>query len=367
MNILIVNQHLSRKLGGSEIQCDIIANELALRGHEVLYYAVGGADEASNRAYRIYSGTPNLNDLHKACKAFRPHVAYWRHNRKGLREGMRVMAGQGIPVVFAVSNANDLRKWAFRDTVVRTAETASEKAAALGRELVRCWRHRLSYSALRRAAAITVLNEDLLPSVSTARVRFIPNTVSRIGKNEFVWHRPYVMWAASLKPIKRPECYISLASKLDAHGVDFLMVGEIQSDRYAWVREAAALPSNCYYLGSVPPETVNGMLENALMLVHTCEPEGFGNVFIQAWMAGVPTVSLSHDPGGYILKHDLGFVSGSLDQLETDVRELLNDDGLRKAMGAAAKAFASEVFDVANSVGMLEELLEEVARSEHDS
>jgi len=42
MRIAIINQHPDFTLGGSEIQCDLFAQELAARGHEVYYLAING-------------------------------------------------------------------------------------------------------------------------------------------------------------------------------------------------------------------------------------------------------------------------------------------------------------------------------------
>ena len=54
MKIAIVNQHPTDMLGGSEIQCDIIARTLVEFGHEVDYIAVGGHDcDAYEVPYRV--------------------------------------------------------------------------------------------------------------------------------------------------------------------------------------------------------------------------------------------------------------------------------------------------------------------------
>ena len=41
MNVLIINQHISDVLGGSEIQCNNLALGLQKRGHSIVYAATG--------------------------------------------------------------------------------------------------------------------------------------------------------------------------------------------------------------------------------------------------------------------------------------------------------------------------------------
>jgi hypothetical protein len=42
MKILIINQHISDALGGSEMQCDLIAHGLTNLGHQVIYGFITG-------------------------------------------------------------------------------------------------------------------------------------------------------------------------------------------------------------------------------------------------------------------------------------------------------------------------------------
>ncbi len=55
MNLLIINQHPSDSLGGSEMQCDLIARGLTERGHQVVYASVGSMrkEEYPGLPYRV--------------------------------------------------------------------------------------------------------------------------------------------------------------------------------------------------------------------------------------------------------------------------------------------------------------------------
>ena len=78
--------------------------------------------------------------------------------------------------------------------------------------------------------------------------------------------------------------------------------------------------------------------------VHTCNPEGFGNNFIQAWLQGKPTITIFFDPDNIIEEQNLGFYSKTFNNLVLDTEKLINDKILRDSMGKRAREFARENF-----------------------
>jgi len=176
----------------------------------------------------------------------------------------------------------------------------------------------------------------------------------------FRWSRPYVAWVANLKPAKNPESFIALAKALQDSDVDFLMVGSIQSSDYKYVEQPNLLPPNCIYMGSRSIEEVNGILQDSLFLVHTCEPEGFPNVMIQAWQRETPVVSLYYDPDGIIESQGIGYLARDEEGLARYSSRLIRDGELRLAMGARASAFAQKEFDLGRNINKLEKFLAEI-------
>tara|TARA_R110000868_G_scaffold372687_1_gene636497 strand:- start:1653 stop:2750 length:1098 start_codon:yes stop_codon:yes gene_type:complete len=342
MNVVIVNRHVDDVLGGSEMQCDNIASELFERGYSVTYVApAGDINKNYNRKYSVIPTQSNSRAISQAIIGQNPDVVYWRLNKHHFYGVAKTLNNKKIPIIFAVSHIDDTRKYNYLSS---PKQSYKEALKAIKQALT----SRLNYLGFKYVSAVTYLNESYLGSLPVEFESFVPNSVSEVAE-EFFWHRPFILWVANIKKAKRPELFLQLAEKLRDENVDFLMVGAMMSKLYSWLEDEKEM-ENFKYLGPRSVAQVNGMLRSALMLVHTCEPEGFGNNFIQAWLAGKPTVSLGFDPGGYIEKYHLGGVAhDNADLFTKQVRDLIRDANLRSSIGQQARVFASSHFSIANT------------------
>ena len=105
----------------------------------------------------------------------------------------------------------------------------------------------------------------------------------------------YVLWAATVKPLKRPELFIELARRLPDGR--FVMVGgpsvdlvDAQGYVEQVARDASTAP-NVKLVGYVPYAEVGAYFDGASVFVNTSNYEGLPNTFMQSWYRGVPTVS----------------------------------------------------------------------------
>jgi glycosyltransferase involved in cell wall biosynthesis len=96
---------------------------------------------------------------------------------------------------------------------------------------------------------------------------------------------------------------------------------------------------NIRWLGHVPYARVGELFEGAHVLLHTGngQQEGFPNVFLQAWAAGLPVVSTGVDPDGLLSGGGLGLCVDSAEQAAAAVARLKADAGLRQAIGVRAR------------------------------
>ena len=351
MKIAIVNNHMAGGLGGSELQCHLIATGLAEKGHDISYIASNGSvivGKTSNLSYPVISVKPNGYAIATAIIREKSDSVYWRFNKRHIRKVLKLLSRRGIPLVFAVSSDADLQ-YLDRTPIRRISDPV--------RAIYRFIRSIYEISSYRHVSSFTVLNPELIELVPHNSVFFVANSVP-LDQVNFTWPRPYIVWVANIKPRKRPEEAIALGPMLDALGVDLLMVGSIQHSDYQRVMDTVHLPRNVYYLGKKSVEEVNGILSGALFHVHTCMPEGFGNIFIQAWFMGRPSVSLGYDPGGYLSRHEIGITAEDNREKfsETIKRWILNREELCR-YGHNALKIANMEFTTTRMIDQVEEIL----------
>ena len=354
MKILIINHHPQDIIGGSEMQCDLLASQLTRMGHLVVYLAVNGRQETYNIPYTVERASLRWRDLRKIIRNHHPDVIYWRFNKRHFLSTMLLFALLHVPVVFAISHINDVKQWSHK---------IRQDAPDLGGKIWQwCQSIRPAFSSRINHFGWWFVRGVVAQLASqTGYIRGKPSIVIANSVDAecvpFTWAKPFVIWAGSIKQSKRPEQFLELARHLQDAPVDFLMVGEIVHRNYKQQIEQAAVLPNFHYLGVKSYHELNGIIQQAQLLVHTCEPEGFPNVFIQAWMQGTPTVSAYYDPDQMIQREQLGLYSGTFAQFQKDVRGLLINETLRKEIGQRAKQFAEARFGLETNVKQLEMFL----------
>lgn len=347
MNITIVNKHKDDLIGGSEVQCDLIASVLVKRGHTVNYVAPGGNQSEYKVPYTVLKCEMEAGDILDKIIESNPDVIYWRFNKNFFYRVAKEVDKRDIPFIFAASHISDLNPWFYK-----------KKSGIRGRitYLIKSyWNHR----GFAYVDALTVNNKEFLGTLNFSPQHHIPNGMIR-DFEPFEWNKPYCAWISSIKQVKRPEKMIQLAENFSNKEVDFIMVGKVQEKSYNWFLKKK-FSSNLHYLGEKSLEEVNGILRSAQVHIHTCYPEGFPNVFIQAWLQGTPSVSLGFDPNGLIKEHQMGFCANDdWNIFKEKIAYLLNNPQKRVEMGENAQLFASDIFSTEKTVDKIEEVIQSI-------
>lgn len=337
MKIAIINAHYSEILGGSEIQCHQIAKGLTELGMDVTYLAVGGYNNSSTFPYQICAVDKSAAAIVNACASLRPTVIYWRFNKNFLASVLQQVKPLQIKVVFSVSHIHDLEPFAYKP--IPNLSVLSRVKRRLG-HLIKGFQFQ---RAFKKLDGVICNNPTHLNLIQHPNKIYIPNSPF-LEFTAFSWPKPYVAWVGNIKAHKHPELFIDLAKSLASTGVDFLMVGDIQQQAYEYLNTKSALPNNFHYLGAKEIFETNGIIKSSMFLVHTCEPEGFPNVFLQAWGFGKPVISLQFDPADLLKREQIGFHSRDYVQFVEDANQLIEDPTLRTQVGDRANAYLKEHF-----------------------
>jgi len=335
MKIAIINRHKKDTYGGSEVQCDIIARQLENFGHEIIYLAIEGKRKYSN-TYKTVS-VNSSGDIVEACRHEQPDIIYWRYNKNHFLKTTWQLSELSIPIVFAVSHINDIKRW--KTAVLEEHKNFFKKLVIYLATGINHWWNHLGF---RYVSGVVVNNEQFLKSVSNPSKIHIQSSVENHLKS-FSWKKPYIVWVSSLKPAKRPEVCIDVAKALKEKGIDVLMIGPIQKSGFENFKHSIENFKNLHYLGAKPNKVVNGAIYESICLIHTGKPEGFPNVFMQAWQYGKPVVSLEYDPDQLLESKGLGLVSNDdLNTFNTNIKRIIDNKKLRNKLSASAKSYSDK-------------------------
>jgi len=202
---------------------------------------------------------------------------------------------------------------------------------------------------LRRSDRIVVQHEGQLTQLAPilkSKASILPGIVGQtVEVKPHAAGRNYVAWVGVLRQHKRPDLLLEIATLLP--DVPFVVCGGISSfmtpQGYAEpIVEGLKALSNVQYLGQVAPSKTLEIIGNAAMLLSTSDLEGFPSVFLEAWAAGTPVVSLNIDPDGVIQRKTLGAVSGTIEGAVRDITTLMNSTERREEMSLRARQHVKE-------------------------
>ncbi len=357
MKVVVVNRHVEDVMGGSEMQCDNISRGLTDKGHEVVFVAPAGKPGRDyKRNYKVVPVASDAKAIADAVLAQNPDIVYWRFNKYFFYRSAKAIAAKNIPIVFALSHVSDTQLWSSRDKMFKGP---IQFLRAVKQGLVNLYNHQ----GHNHTAAATTMNMDFYDRLPAKKKYFVPNSVDDAAV-PFSWPRPFVIWVSNIKTQKQPELYVKLARELNNRDIDFLMVGSIHALDYKWLETEHERTPNFRYIGPKTLHEVNGILEESLFMVHTCNPEGFGSIYIQSWLKKKPTVSFAFDPDQYIEKHKLGgFANRNWPLFVNQTARLIDDPAYRKEIGERAYDFAYNQFSIAKTVNEAEAVLKDVLAS----
>ena len=365
--LFVIQHHISRVTGGTEMQAWMLAAELARRGWDV-HYASEMNDVPVPAVLESVTlhGLPenpdywrgNREPLRRLMERLRPDVIYTRVFSRYL--GYAVMdAPPGAFTVWSTAARYDGYAWPYLAYGLR-----GTRGLSFFRRLpVHLYHNHLARFGRKHAHLILAQQSEQQRDLARLGIpsEILRNSHLPVPENNLQRHEspPVVLWVDTVKQWKRPEVFIELARRCQDVSAEFLMIGRIEHDHYKKLLAAAARDlSNFRYGGFVPPAQVPEVFRRAHLHVKTSQPlEGFPNTFVEAWLHGVPVVSLETDPEGFLNEQHLGACLPSVDAMEQTIRHLLSHPDRRREIGLRARQFAEREFDLKNNVDRFERLL----------
>jgi glycosyltransferase involved in cell wall biosynthesis len=193
--------------------------------------------------------------------------------------------------------------------------------------LIPYWFYRFGMHFVTTTVAQNRLQADGFDTVFRKPTTIIQNAVAEPDSIPDI-EKDMVLWVGRNLPKKHPELFADLARRLPQHR--FVMIMAPNPGQEDWMyRELESEVDNFEYKGFLPFHETQDYFFRARVFACTSDREGFPNVFLQAWQAKCPVVSLTIDPDGVIEKYALGRVSKDLMTMSEDIDLLMTDDALR--------------------------------------
>lgn len=373
MRITVVTYfYPAERMGGAEYQTLLIAQGLAGLGHDVVFLSTDSDEEGEFEAgkitvlkipgWRTVGWALHRQLVTEAVQESAPDICYVRVFDE-LATIMPLCGKAGVPVVSTSCHSMETSPFLLGYHPIETIAYLRSLETIL---------HLRSFLSIRSSAVHVCNTKSLQRKIQRwfprKPIRMIPNG-SPVPPPEHIHLESsgQVIWVNRLQLWKRPEVLVELARRLPQFR--FVMIGGVTSGRRYAQRLRAVLqqaPANFQYLGRMPIDQVNAMISRSDLLLYTSLPvEGFGNSFLQAWFRGVPTVSLSFDLDGILEREGVGRCSRTFEQLVADVKELMEDEAIRRDMGRRAREYAVRHHSAEKMVADYEALFKEVVGKDH--
>lgn len=318
--------------GGGEKQISLLAIALTRLGHKVVFvdynisedfttkegievHCIKGYNEgirflrAFNRLKLIYLKLKNQKADVYYCRIrdFRHILAYWVSRR--------------VKAKFILALASDLD---VKDTRTRLKYLYfAEKAGvwwlfnSLLSEIVYSWLLRNSDMVLvqHEGQKQSLLQKRIQSTILSNLIELNDAPLTRGGeRNDFCY-------VGSLDRRKGLIDFFNLVKASQSY--NFKIIGSPRDRTGEVYLNKLKMLKNVTHLGRLNHSETLSHIADSIALISTSPLEGFPNIFIEAWVYGVPVLSLFVDPGNVIEREELGFVAkGSILSLSSAMAEI---------------------------------------------
>lgn len=326
MKIAMVIGLYPYQIGGAEMQAREIALSLASEGHEIEYICYSGKSYQSEefpvkiipergKFDIFYVGTKKL--LYQALDMSKPDIVYHRA---------------------FVPYSCHIASWCKKNNVPFYFHSADIYTLIRKNDSIRnILQNAMLRYTLSNATGVICQNEEQLEALKRFKTNICQIIYNIQRKNtELLNSRKTneVIWIGKFEDSKQPWLFVELAEKLKDMDVHFTMFSSKfpQTEANIKLRERIGKAGNITVLEGKDNIFINDYLcKTAKLLINVSVSEGISNTFIQAWMRGVPVVSLNSNPDHWFDKYEIGkCCDGDTLKLEQYTREILQSDNYQE-------------------------------------
>jgi len=357
-----------KSIGGSEVQIQILSNEMSKRNKKVYLLTAPDQIPSDDNSAIEYIPFKEGNNYEKNVQRFsdllykiKPDILYQRGRKLWTWYTGQYAKQSNSKFIFAASMDIDCFKTKFLFRKPRSAYEAYKRVKKF-KKIYKIDRLTLNgMKSANRILAQTNMQKHLLTKNLKLESTIFPNLHPSEELNEIKKNSPpTIVWIANLKKWKQPEVFLKLVEELNNLHAKFIMAGNLSDSSYSdLINKVKKVNKYFSYLGPVSLEKSNEILNQASIFINTSGmEEGFPNTFIQSWLRKTPTITLNFDPDNLIEDNQLGFKAENYHGLVTYINMLLDNPNLRKEMGNNAYTFATKNFSIENRIDDFINLIE---------
>lgn len=343
MKIAFIIGLYPHQIGGAEMQALEISTALQKEGHSITYICYSSKTYSSNE-YEVsiiptraswdifYYGTKNK--LYKALNEIHPDIVYHRAFVPYSRFIAKWCMSNNVPFYF---HSADIY-------------TLTRKNNSLYNILQNMW---LKYTLSHSTGVICQNKEqyEALQNFKIKRLKTIYN-IQRTNVKPLCTDKGHnLVWIAKFEQAKQPELFIYFAERFKNKNVTFTMFSSKmpKTEKNRKLLERILNNSQITLIEGKDNEYINDYLCNkASLLINTSVSEGISNTFIQAWMRGVPVVSLNSNPDNWFDNYMIGgCCKGDVNRMDVLVANIIFGDKYKdyakNCIEFAEKHFSPEV------------------------
>jgi glycosyltransferase involved in cell wall biosynthesis len=349
----LFNPDCTKNFGGAEVECFLLAVELAKDQRYEVSFIVGDYGQPEEE---IRQGVRILKSVNTQKSGMFWIMPLWRALQKANADiYFRQMCSlvTGLTVLFC-----QIKK---KKMVYRTADTKE----CDGTYVKESWfRGRAYLWALRRAQGIFcqhIRGQEYLSRMTGQNPLVIGNAhhLPRLEPGE----RQGVLWVGRSEPVKRPDLFLRLAQEMPH--LHFTMIcQEATGDKnYHALVEQAERIKNLQFIKRVPLHEIDTYFARACVFANTSDTEGFPNTFIQACKCATPLLSLNVNPDDFITRYQCGlFANGDWEAFKQQLAHLMNPEAAAP-LGSKGRKYVEEKHDLLKIIEQYKSMFRDLAKN----